>query len=324
MSKKKSTLNNITLTGVLVSKSLEDKIFDDKRTGHEGEQYTAIVGSVTLRTLDGSEHEVGVFSKMEKADGSISAMYQSYDRIRSEFISMAEADIENGINPTYVKVGQCGFGANIGLNKKNGKATVYSKVEGKFLNEASETDKQLAKKTAEFRVEGVIDKILPKVVNGIDTGELNVVINTINTYATKTQDGEEIDNSKIVPVNLNVPKELSTQFKTMFGVGQFTKLWGDVVNIRKEEEVTVQAGFGESTTESVVSYDVRNVIRGGLPPVPSMTKLQEYGFTQQEYDQLKSKFELELSQKENQNNVFDNQQTENQAPVMSSNPFAGM
>ena len=63
----KETENSVLVTGVLVKHTLEIKDVDTKdKDGNIIGKEPAIVGDLTIRTLDGSEHDVTYFSKKFK------------------------------------------------------------------------------------------------------------------------------------------------------------------------------------------------------------------------------------------------------------------
>ena len=146
------------------------------------------------------------------------------------------------------------------------------------------------------------DKPLTK-KDGTPTGDKRVIINTLGYEGT------------IVPVKLELPQALVQPFLSMgYYEGVVTTLWGKVINTRKEEVVTEQAGFGESNTKIVTTIVSKNEITGGKPPYT----LNEIGYTQEDYEQAKAKRKMKLDSI--LSNATNNNSTN--STTNESNPFA--
>lgn len=292
---KKQTLNNITLAGVLVNKELEVKEGINKETQ---QPFNYISGNVVVRTKDGSEISVDVYSKELTKEGKESSLYKGYVTIMEEYQTIKD----NPEEPDVIKVGGANFTVNDYKSKNDNTLKSFNKVGGKFFNRLSDAEKETTPLEAKFEIEGVIDKIedITK-KDGVPTGDKRVIVNVLGYEGT------------ITPVKLELPQPLVQPFLSMgYYEGGVTTLWGKVINTRKEEVITEQAGFGESNTKIVTTTISKNEITGGKPPYT----LNEIGYTQEDYEQSKAKRKMKLD------NILNNTtNTSTNNTTTQSNPF---
>lgn len=326
---KRSTENVIELTGVLVDKELEVRQLEDKVNG---EMYNAIMGDLILRTKDGSEHKVSVFAKEYNKNNTPNKMFTTYSNImEGTEVLVSEKEVaqvlENGddtLKASVVKVGQCKFNSGkLYKSQKTGKATYSMSITGNYFNPLSAKDIELNKQEAVFRVQGIVSSIEDVYKDGNPTGDIRVTINTINAYEDKVN-STETDKKFIVnlmPVKLNVEKELANGFRAVIPVGSFTKVWGSCISLKKTETVIEQPAFGQALERDIVVNYVRNNITGGTPGVDMATGLQEFGITVDEYNQLIAKRDLEISNIENGVNALASPQNVATQATPSVNPF---
>lgn len=306
---KKETLNVVNVAGVLVDKEIELKEGTEKLTGNT---YNAISGELVIRTNDGSEIEVSLFSKELTKKGTPNSIYKGLVTVMEEYKTLKT----NPEDADYIKIGGSDFSVNDYKSKQDGTIKTYNNINGKFFNRLSQKDLEITPLESKFEVEGVIDTI--KDINkkdGTPTGSKLLTLNILGYEGT------------IVPVNLTIPEALVTPFSTMgYFEGSVATLWGKIINTKEEQKVVEQAGFGVANEKIVTTTVKRYEITGGKPPVT----LNEIGYTQEDYDQAKAKRKVKLdgllatsntqqdsSVQTNQTNPF------GQAPTTpATNPFA--
>ena len=316
---KKQTLNNVLLAGVLVDKDL--KITEDL-TGKTKEgveyNYNAISGKIILRTNDGSEIEVNTYSKDKKSDGvGENGIYKALCTVMDDYVSLKDLDSNYSVadeekmkeylgQVDYVKIGAGSFDVNDYKSKQDGTIKTINKIKANFFNKLSNQDKEYTKLESKFEIEGVIDKITDITKkDGTLTGDKQVILNILGYQGT------------IIPVKLTLPQALVQPFMSMgYYEGVATTLWGKIINTKKEETITEQAGFGASNERVVTTTIRRYEITGGKPPV-ALETLQ--GWTQPDYQDALAKRKLKLDSLLVENN---NSNGQTQPNTSQNNPFA--
>ena len=270
---KKQTLNVVNVAGVLVDKNIELKEMTEKKTGNT---YNAITGEMVIRTNDGSEIEVSLFSKELTKDGKQNSIYKGLVTVMEDYKTLKT----NPEDADYVKVGGSDFSVNDYKSKQDNTIKTYNNVEAKFFNRLSQKDLEITPLEAKFEVEGVIDSI--KDINkkdGSPTGDKMIILNILGYEGT------------ITPVSLTLPQALVNPFATMgYFEGSVATLWGKIINTKEEKKIVEQAGFGVANEKTVSTTVKRYEITGGKPPV----SLTEIGYTQEDYDQAKAKRKVKL------------------------------
>jgi hypothetical protein len=290
---KKETLNNIILAGVLVDKNIEAKEGTDKKTGSS---YNYISGEVIIRTKDGSEIPVDVYSKELTKSGTANSIYKGLTTVMEEYKSL-KTDPED---PDYIKIGGANFSVNDYKSKKDGTIKTFNGVSAKFLNRLTDKELEITAQESKFEVEGVISEI-KDITNkdGVPTGDKSITLNVL---------GYE---GNITPVTMTLPQPLVAPFTGMgYMEGCVATLWGKIINTREEKEIVEQAGFGVSNTKIVTTTVKRNEITGGKPPVA----LAEIGYTDEDYNQAKAKRKLKID------GLLNGQSTNGQTQA-PTNPF---
>lgn len=270
---KKETLNVVNVAGVLVDKEIELKEGTDKQTGNP---YNAISGELVIRTNDGSEIEISLFSKELTKKGTPNSIYKGLVTVMEEYKTLKT----NPEEADYIKIGGSDFSVNDYKSKQDGTIKTYNNINAKFFNRLSQKDLEITPLEAKFEVEGVIDSIKDITKkDGTPTGDKIIVLNILGYEGT------------ITPVSLTLPQALVTPFATMgYFEGSVATLWGKIINTKEEKKIVEQAGFGVANEKTVTSTVKRYEITGGKPPVT----LNEIGYTQEDYDQAKAKRKVKL------------------------------
>ena len=314
----KETTNKIFITGALVKNGLE--------VINEGEENEAIRGSLTLRTADGSEHDVQYYAnRYKKSNGSFTnELNPQFDTLlasKEDFIDMSN---EYGEPATVVKIGGGSFRANDYMSKNTGALVSTFRINASFTNKLEGKDLELNPQNARFEVSGIITKIEPEMKNGNPTGNQLLSLDTIGYGGA------------ITPLTLTIPSDLVQPFSGAgFIVNMGAKFNGNLVNSQKKEEIVEQQSFGDPVVKTVTTYNRMLEIRGGSP-----LTLDGLGITNEQYEMCKNKRQAHLNeirtkaQGGQQNgatqNAFGQPPVQNvnnpfgQAQVNTNNPFGGV
>ena len=314
----KETTNKIFITGALVKNGLE--------VINEGEENEAIRGSLTLRTADGSEHDVQYYAnRYKKSNGSFTnELNPQFDTLlasKEDFIDMSN---EYGEPATVVKIGGGSFRANDYMSKNTGALVSTFRINASFTNKLEGKDLELNPQNARFEVSGIITKIEPEMKNGNPTGNQLLSLDTIGYGGS------------ITPLILTIPSDLVQPFSGAgFIVNMGAKFNGNLVNSQKKEEIVEQQSFGDPVVKTVTTYNRMLEIRGGSP-----LTLDGLGITNEQYEMCKNKRQAHLNeirtkaQGGQQNgatqNAFGQPPVQNvnnpfgQAQVNVNNPFGGV
>lgn len=314
----KETTNKIFITGALVKNGLE--------VINEGEENEAIRGSLTLRTADGSEHDVQYYAnRYKKSNGSFTnELNPQFDTLlasKEDFIDMSN---EYGEPATVVKIGGGSFRANDYMSKNTGALVSTFRINASFTNKLEGKDLELNPQNARFEVSGIITKIEPEMKNGNPTGNQLLSLDTIGYGGA------------ITPLTLTIPSDLVQPFSGAgFIVNMGAKFNGNLVNSQKKEEIVEQQSFGDPVVKTVTTYNRMLEIRGGSP-----LTLDGLGITNEQYEMCKNKRQAHLNeirtkaQGGQQNgatqNAFGQPPVQNvnnpfgQAQVNVNNPFGGV
>lgn len=275
----KQTVNRVdSLCGVLVKKNLE--IVKDN------ENKNVIRGSLTIRTKDGSEHEINIYTKEMTKQGTVSKLYSGLTTVLNEYKSLEthpeQADI--------ISVGGANFSVNDYVSKKDGSLKMSNKISGKFVSRTDATKMEATPESATFVVQGIISSMKDEVYNDVPTGNILVTMDTLG-YEGKT----------LIPVKLVIMKEMAEAFQSAgFYEGCVTTLNGKVVNKVVQEAGSQQVAFGQAQTFSKTVR--RNEVLGGTTPIT----IYDLGITDEEYNKLKAERKMKLDSKlaENQPSGF--------------------
>lgn len=298
------TINNVTITGVLVKNGLAEK---EDKNGNE-----IIVGDLVLRTSDGSEHSVNYYARKYKKDSQeLNKMYTSYETIMTDYVALDQ--IQEGEQADVVKIGYGSLTDNDFMYSD--KMINNNKINAKFANRIEPSKIEANPQVAKFELNGVITKMDAEIIKDVPTGNYRVMLDAFNSY----KNSDDTINLTIVPVKLLLDKSKVSAFQSAgFYEGACAKLTGNIVNTTQKETITEEQAFGDpiikEITKTVKKYD----ITGGSP----LASLTDLGLTQDLYETAKSKRRLKLDEVKNgkSNGGNGNSQTTTQQP--SNNPFA--
>lgn len=280
----KETINNVTITGVLVKNGLEVK--------NLGQQDESIAGDLIIRTVDGSEHEVNYFAYKYKKDSNtkqftneLNGMYKGYETAMAEYKSL----VTNPEDPDIVSVGFGSIGVQDYENKNDGRMVSYNDIKAKFINRVDARDVETTPQVATFEVQGIITKLAPEMKKDIATGNGEVHLDVIGYQGTLT------------PVKLIVPSTIVDGFgQAGFYESGLAKFSGKIINTKIVEHITEQQAFGEPIEKDVTTTVKRFEITGGSPQGDIYTLVDDKGGdVTQEYEAAKSKRRLKLQEIKN-------------------------
>lgn len=281
----KQSTNNINITGVLVSSTLAKKSLVDKVTG---QPYEAISGELVIRTMDGSEHEVSLFSKRLTKTGAESKMFTSYNTIMTEYKSLEKFPEEADV----ISVNGAEFGVNDYKNKE-GEIKTFTQINGKFVNRVTLDKIETTPQIATFEVEGQVVVLAPETYKNEPTGNGEIQIIAFGYGGT------------IIPIKLIVPKELVEGFGSVgfFETGM-AKLTGNLINTKEVKTVVEKQSFGADLVKEVTNTVRRFEVLGGSPK----GTIYDFGITDVELEQAKTKRRLKLEEVRNRVSTSGQQQ----------------
>lgn len=303
----KETTNNVNITGVLVKKEFEYLKLDKKdQNGNILGKEDAISGTLVLRTVDGSEHEVKYFSRKLKRDGSENGIYKGLETVSKDYKSLEYYPD----NADVIRIGGSKFTPN-DYKGNDGEVKSYTQISSNFANRLDQKEIEITPLEANFEIEGVVESISDETYKNEPTGNLRVTVNVIG-----------YDNT-IVPVVVVVTEDMVQAFREIgFYEGGFAKFTGRLINTKEVREIVEQMAFGKDNVKTVTTTVSRKEVTGGNP----MGTLYENEIDEAEYQQAKSKRKLKLEEiKKSERN---NSQTNNvNAPKTNTttnpfNPFA--
>lgn len=292
----KETLNQIFLTGVLVSKNFEEVDTDVKNTeGQVVGKDKALRGSVVIRTKDGSENEVKYYATRITKQGKESSLFKGLQTVMNEYKTLEffpnEADV--------VKIGSGKIDVRDYKSTKDQLIKSYNEVKANFINRIETKDLELNPQESKFEFEGIIESITDEIVKDVPTG--NAIINLMIVGYDST----------LIPVKLTVMQPMVQPFKSAgFYEGGYAKLVGKIVNTREEIEIVEKMSFGEDNVRKSVTTVKRYEVTSGSPLGSPIEK----GITEDEWNQAKAKRKLKLDTLKNQQPA---------TPNTNSNPFGG-
>lgn len=191
--KSKETINIVTISGQLVKKDLEIKevdVKDDK--GNVTGKDKAIMGSLILRTADGSEHEVTYYSYKTTVAGGESKIFKGLETGMTEF-----KDLEhNPEDADYIRVGLAKLTIN-DYKGTDGEVKSYNRISAKFAHRLTPKELETEIMEAKFEATGVIEKMEDEVIKEVVTGNVKVTMNLLDYDCS------------IIPVTFHAMKDLA-------------------------------------------------------------------------------------------------------------------
>ena len=298
MSNLKQTTNEVVVAGQLLKNNL---------TIAKGDSCQCIRGSLVIRTIDGSEVEVGYYANEFKKDKNSNGysterngLYDSLLTVCNEYKSFEKFKEE----ADFIKISSASFDVN-DYKGQDGVLRTGTRLKANFANRITDAQKETTPLTATFQVEGIITLVDDEMYKDEPTGRVKVNINMLGYQGA------------IIPLSLVAPAEYADHIKANYTEGNVAKFWGKIINTTETRTETQQGGFGESFTKTFTTTVKRYEITGGNP---QMT-LDEANINEDEYIQAKSKRKLKLD-----NLLKEEKKTKNSEPTQggfgtSGNPF---
>lgn len=235
--------NVVTIEGLLT----EMRTFEGK-TG-DGRDYLS--ATLTIETAENEQHDVSMFSMRLTGEGKESGIYTSLRTVVDEYKTVKEVGREEA---DYVKVEEpTGTFSNGELRLNDyvggdGKLRSFPEISTTFANRIS---KEEAVPHAKFRVEIMVDSVIPEIKNDEETGR--VILNSfIPLYG-----------GRVVPFTFVVNKDGSSYVESNYNKGDTVTVHGDIVNTRKVDEQVIEAAFGEDQVKTTTTYVREFEITGG-------------------------------------------------------------
>ena len=308
--------NEIRITGVVVKSDIKE--FQTKK----GED--AIGGSLVIRTTDGSENEISIYSSKWKKDkdgnetGETTYFFNQYDKLKDDLITL-ETDSENA---SVVSVTQGTFGAN-DFKGKDGNVVSTVRENGKFITILTDKEISVASQEAKFEIEGIIEKIEDELdKEQIPTGKGKLKLNHILTTRDFKNPQSKPEPKDMFPITLTVPEHLWDAFK---GAGYFegclAKFVGNLKNTVQTDTIIEKQSFGEDIVKEITKHVKEFEVRSGN----TANTYDSIGLTQEDISMLQAKRKQHLEEVKNgelqQDGTFGGG-TNVSKPSTPTNPFA--
>lgn len=242
----KEGMNKVTLVGTLVEKNLEEKSYTNSQTGETVEQ---IVGTISVRTGENEVHQVRLRSNKLTKAGAENSLYKGYKTIQDTMVSVADV----AQNPDLV-ADEVNVNGKLTTNEyygQDGQLRQYQQIEGKFVNRLRDTDD--ATRRATFEADVFIASIRPEFVDDEETGRT-----TLDTYIPTF--------NAIVPYKFVTVPEGADFFQNELEKGQTIKVYGSLLNVKKEHKKMVEMAFGEDQEEITYTYVSESLITNAKVP----------------------------------------------------------
>lgn len=245
----KEGANKVTVVGTLVEKNLEEKSF----TNDKGETVEQIVGSISVRTGENEVHQIRLRSNKLTKAGAENSLYKGYVTVRDEYIS--QADVAEAANRgVELQASQVSVDGKLTTNEyygADGQLRQFQQIEGKFVNRLRETDDPTPR--AVFEVDVLINGVKPEASDGEDTGRA-LVDSLIPSFAG------------IFPYKFAVVEEGADFFLEELKKGQTVKVYGNLLNVKKEHKKMVEMAFGADREEITYTYVSESLINNAKIP----------------------------------------------------------
>ena len=318
----KELVNSITITGDLVKVNLEEKEITSKK---DNVTRTVLSGDVILRTADGSEFNVNLFSnKFKKDSDETSFFYNQYNELLENAVSVENA--VDGQSPSVVTI-NAALDPN-DYKSKNGNVVSSTRINGRFVKIESDKDSQIIAKEAKFNIGGIIKSIDDEIVKDVPTGNKTVVLLPIKQKTEDYTKEDAYEADEIFEVSYTLPTELVQPFMSVgYCEGQFAEFSGVMINTVEVKKETVQQAFGNPIEKETKKIVRSNTIKSGTMPVT----IYDIGLTDEVVEALKSRRQVKLQEIQSANgsnggnvNSFGKAPTPAQtSPVNTGyNPFA--
>jgi len=310
-------VNKLTIAGVLVKNGLEKKT--DESDGHD-----YIAGGLIIRTSDGSENEIGLYSNKFKKDdkgnftNDENKNYKAYETIIDEY-----KDIEHTPDdPDVVSITSGSFGIKDYKDSATGDIITYNPLRTTFVNRVEKKDYDTTIHEAKFEVEGVIESIKDEIKKGEATGNQKIALNVISQNREGRGKETKFTVREMFPVELTITKEMVEPFSTAgYYEGAFVKFSGKLVNTTETVTTTEKQAFGDDLVKTFDKTVKLYEVTSGTTPV----SIYDVELTDEIATQLMNKRKLHLSQvkaSKAKDSTSSTPTTATAATAPKANPFA--
>lgn len=278
----KEFIHVIRITGDLVKNELSE--FKNKKG------IDAIGGVLTLRTEDGSEHEVNFYSDKYKTDesGNVTSEEKYFYKEYKKYMDMLRdlTNCKEGERPDVISITDGTFRFNPFKSKKTNKVFESNKINARFINVEDPKDYDSVEKMATFEIEGMVDSIQEEMKNDVLTGNLIVNINVISQIQRDYKKEDSYEVSSIFPVKTIVDKSIAGAFREAgYYEGCFSKFVGTIVNMAETDTIVEKQNFGQDIVKKVT----RNIRKNELKSASEVLTIYDKELTDDIIDALKEK-----------------------------------
>ena len=246
----KEGINKVTVVGTLVEKNFEDKSYTNSQTGETVEK---IVGTLSVRTGENEVHQIRLESNKLTKAGKENGLYKGYVTVRDQYVSVADV-AEAAKNGQELVADEVSINGELTTNEyygQDGKLRQFQQIKGKFVNRLRETDDKTPR--AQFEIDVYVNKVKPE-KNGEDETGRAILEGLVPTF------------NSIFPYKFAVVEEGSNFFLDELEKGQTLKVYGNILNVKKETIKLVEAAFGDPIEEKTVTYVSESLINNAKVP----------------------------------------------------------
>ena len=245
----KEGVNRVTVVGTLVEKNLKVDTFKNA----DGDTIELISGSISVRTSDNEVHQIRLRSNKYTKEGKENNLFKAYVTVQNEYVSVADVAeaAKKGVSLVASEVAIDGKLLTNEYYGQDGKLRQYQQIDGRFVNRLREIDDPTPR--AVFEVEIFLSKARHEIVDGEETGRA-IVETFIPTY------------NSIIPYNFTVVEQGADFFLYSLEYGQTLKVYGNILNVKKEQRKWVEMAFGEPQEELVITYQSESLIKTAKNP----------------------------------------------------------
>lgn len=249
----KESDNRVEIIGTLVENNLELLEFDIYENGApSGKKRAGIAGDISIRTAENEDHKVRLKQYQLTNAGSANKLYAGLSTIMTETVSLADLEKDENKDKTATRLKVVG---DLNLNEFADKSTLeiisYPNVRGTFLNRIEVSDKDTVNK-AEFDIVGLVKSTTEEMDREDEpTGRVKVSL-YLPLY------------NSVVPMDFVVEAGKGAEYVlNNFDKNSTVRIYGDIVNFRKVDHISVAMDFGEDKQEEKVTVATSMTIKGG-------------------------------------------------------------
>lgn len=297
----KEGTNKVTVVGTLVEKNFEDKSYTNSTTGETVEK---IVGTLSVRTGENEVHQIRLESNKLTKAGKENGLYKGYVTVRDQYVSVADV-AEAAKNGQELVADEVSVNGELTTNEyygQDGKLRQFQQIKGKFVNRLRETDDKTPR--AQFEIDIFVDKVRPEIKDEDETGRA-IVEGLVPTF------------NSIFPYTFTVIPEGSDFFLNDLQRGQTLKVYGNILNVKKEHVKTVESAFGQPIEETSYTYVSESLINNAKVPYEEDSA---NAFNPEGIKERLTKREVYLEQQKSRSNSGGQQQADNRPNAFGGAP----